>query len=143
MAANTALIPGLTTLFENASTSNKYIASAENGKIEKNSETNEVTVTGSALKYEPTANGTLKVTMIDLGGTNSETNEYKSVTPVIYDATEKLDVFTYTTTQEKETVELTADVVVGHTYYVTATGTKGRFSAASFTPAAAAPATTD
>ena len=117
--AGTELIPGLTTLFDNTSTSNKYISSGENGAIDK-----EGNVSGTALKYEATVDGVLTVTVIDLG---------VDKTVVIYDSTDAEDVYTHTTTVDKETVVATAEVVAGHTYYVVPKGTKGRFSAASFT----------
>lgn len=119
MPENTELIRGLTTLFKNTSTNNKYISCDEGGKLENG------VGSGAALKYEAYAEGTLTVTMIDVGlGKN----------PVIYDYTERKDAYSYEATEDGETVELTANVVTGHTYYITATGTKGRFSAASFTP---------
>lgn len=118
--AGDELMTGLTMLFDNTSTNSKYISSSENGKI------TDGVATGSALKFVAPANGNLSVTMIDLGTAT------KSVTPVIYDAEARADIFSYTTTEEKETVELKAYVTEGKTYYITATGTKGRFSAASF-----------
>ena len=118
--AGDELMTGLTLLFDNTSTNSKYISSSENGKI------TDGVATGSALKFVAPANGNLSVTMIDLGTAT------KSVTPVIYDAEARADIFSYTTTGEKETVELKAYVTAGKTYYITATGTKGRFAAASF-----------
>lgn len=123
--AGTELLPGLTTLFDNTATSNKYITHNEtNGKLTDDG------AEGTALKYEATAAGTLTVTIIDLGTVAKPAN------PVIYNHTTGETVYTYTTSDDKETVVLTAEVEAGNVYYITALGgTKARFSAASFTTA--------
>ena len=125
--AGAELMAGLTLVSDNSSESDKYVTAADNGKIETDGDSK--VITGSALKYVAAEDGTLEVTMIDLG------DETKSVTPVIYDIAAKANVFEKETTTAKETVVCTADVEAGKTYYITATGTKGRFSSAKFTPA--------
>lgn len=140
--AGDMLMGGLTLVSDNTGTE-KYVTAMGNGKIET-TEDGKV-VTGSALKFVAPSDGKLEVTMIDCGGTN-EDGSVKSVTPVIYGVAEKTNLFEYTTVEPKERVELSADVTEGNTYYITATGTKGRFSAAKFTPASKetdAPTNTD
>lgn len=132
--AGDELMTGLTLVSDNSSTSNKYVTAADNGKIITDEETGAKVVTGSALKFVAYANGTLKATMIDVGSENAD-GTIKTVTPVIYDIAAKANLFEYTNTTAKETVELSAEVEEGKTYYIVATGTSGRFSAASFTPA--------
>lgn len=122
------LMTGLSMVFDNTSTNNKYISCGDNGKIDKNAESEDLIVTGSALKFVAPENGKLEVKMIDLG------TAAKPITPVIYDLKAGKDVFSYTTSKDKETVNCVADVEEGKTYYITATGTKGRFAAAKFTP---------
>lgn len=129
--AGDMLMGGLTLVSDNTGT-NKYVTAADNGKIET-TEDGKIAA-GSALKFVAPSDGKLEVTMIDCGGTNAD-GSVKSVTPVIYGVTEKTNLFEYTTVTPKEKVELSADVTAGNTYYITATGTKGRFSAAKFTPA--------
>lgn len=129
--AGDMLMGGLTLVSDNTGTE-KYVTAEANGKIET-TEDGKV-VTGSALKFVAPSDGKLEVTMIDCGGTN-EDGSVKSVTPVIYGVAEKINLFEYTTVEPKERVELSSDVTEGNTYYITATGTKGRFSAAKFTPA--------
>lgn len=124
--AGDLLMGGLTLVSDNSSTNKAYVSAAESGKIDKNEETGEKVISGAALKFVAPADGVLSVTMINLSADK---------TPVIYGVTEKANVFEETTTAADSTVVLTADVVEGNTYYITATGTKGRFSAAKFTPA--------
>lgn len=124
------LMTGLSLVFDNTSTNNKYISCGDNGKIDKNAESEDLIVTGAALKFVAPENGKLEVKMIDLG------TSVKPITPVIYDLQAGKDVFSYTTSGDKETVNCVADVEEGKIYYITATGTKGRFAAAKFTPSA-------
>ncbi len=123
MAAGTELIPGLTTLFANTSTSNKYISGSENGAFDEETENS------ATLKFVAPSDGTISVTMIDLGSAD------KNITAAIYSVSADSNIFEYTTSAEKETVVLTASAAAGETYYISARGTKGRFSAASFTEA--------
>ncbi len=133
--AGTALMEGLTLVADNSSESDKYVTALDNGKIEKDEE-GVASVTGAALKFVAPEDGKLEVTMIDVGSEN-EDGSIKVVNPVIYDYESGNDVFSYENTAAKETVVLSADVEAGKTYYAIATGTKGRFSAAKFTPAGA------
>lgn len=132
--AGDLLMGGLTLVSDNSSTNKAYVSASENGKLESDADTGEKVAAGAALKFIAPADGVLSVTMIDLGSENDD-GTIKTLTPVIYGVSEKENVFEYTTSGIKETVVMTADVVEGNTYYITATGTKGRFSAASFTPA--------
>lgn len=134
--AGDLLMTGLSLIFDNTSTNNKYISGAANGKIDKNAESEDLIVTGSALKFVAPENGKLVVKMIDLGTAE------KAITPVIYDLQEGKDVFSYTTSVAKETVNCEADVEEGKIYYITATGTKGRFASAKFTPSVVTPTNT-
>ncbi len=121
------LMTGLSMLFDNYSTNKKYISDT---RTEGSGKITDGVASGSSLKFVAPEDGKLEVTMIDVGDVD------KQITPVIYDAQARNDVFTYTTAGTgKETVNLSADVEAGKTYYITATGTKGRFSAAKFTPA--------
>lgn len=140
--AGDLLMGGLTLVSDNSSTNKAYISAADNGKIDTADDGK--VFSGSALKFVAPSDGQLEVTMIDLGEAtvNEETGEVtttKSVTPVIYGVSEKGNVFEYTTSGNKERVVCKADVTEGNTYYITATGTKGRFSAAKFTPASEIP----
>lgn len=122
------LMTGLSMLFDNYSTNKKYISDT---RTEGSGKITDGVASGSSLQFIAPEDGKLEVTMIDVGDVD------KQITPVIYDAQARNDVFTYTTAGTgKETVNLWADVEAGKTYYITATGTKGRFSAAKFTPAA-------
>lgn len=130
--AGDSLMTGLTLVSDNSSTNKAYVSAAENGKIE--TVEGGKRFSGASLQFVAPEDGTLEVTMIDLALTNN---------PVIYGAVEKADVNTNTDTVQsdptKKTVVLKATVTKGQTYYITATGTKGRFSAAKFTPQPPAP----
>lgn len=122
--AGAELMPGLTLVSDNTSTSGKYVTTS-NG----NPKWEDGVLTGSALKYAAAANGTLSVTFSDLGNVDQQK------TAVITDA--EGNVITSRTTEglAKETFDLSTEVTAGNTYYIYGQGTSARYSAASFTPA--------
>lgn len=129
----TELMPGLTTLFDDKADGKKYVMGEENGAF-ANGE-----ATGTALKYEASADGTLTIGITGLGtvGTNGKP---KTVYMVEAGGSEDSPVakLENTSTTDKLNGNVEGAVTAGKTYYIYGAGTKACFASASFTPAAAA-----
>ncbi|MGN1115410.1 MAG: pectinesterase family protein, partial [Candidatus Ornithomonoglobus sp.] len=122
--AGAELMPGLSIVADNSSTSANYVTAAVDPVW------TEGVLSGAALKYTASANGTLTVSFVDLGNVDSVK------TGVITDSEGNV-IESYTTQGlAKESFDLSTEVTAGNIYYMYGQGTKARFSAVVFTPAA-------
>lgn len=119
-AANTELLPGLTTLFNDKADGKKYLTSDVNGSL------SDGVASGTALKFVSPANGTISVTITGLGAT-------KTVYIVEEGGSQDSPLAKYeNTTTEKQNITISAVTEAGKTYYIYGAGTKACFQSAMF-----------